>query len=180
MRKTLLALILIVFCGVPAFSQQQLDAATKEDVEQLMQLTGVRERIQQMWASMAQQSTTTAVDAYRDKHPNADPLELRKVAEGTAQYMQDVISAFSVDELLDAIVPLYQQHFTHADLVTIIDFYKSATGQKFITESPALMSESMQAVQPIIKKHLPELEAAAEKAAERSAKARQSDKSPEN
>jgi hypothetical protein len=126
---------------------------------------------------MAQQATSTAVDAYQRKHPDAGPLELRKVAEITGQYMQEAIGAFSVDELLDVIVPVYQQHFTHADLVTIIEFYKSPTGQKFINESPAVLSESMQAMQPIVKKHEPEMEAAAEKAAERSAKLKDSGKS---
>ena len=178
MKKTLVAVVLVLFSCAPAFSQQQLDAATKEDVEQFMQLMGMRERIQQMWAAMAQQAATTAADSYRHQHPDANPLELRKVAESAGQYMQEAVRAFSVDEMLDAIVPVYQQHLTHADLVTIMDFYKSPTGQKFIKESPAMMAEAMQAIQPILKKHEPEVEAAAQRAIERSAKANESNKSP--
>ena len=115
---------------------------------------------------MAQQAASSAVDSYQAKHPNATPLELRKVAELTGQSMQESFKALSVDELIDAIVPIYQQHFTHADLVTVIEFYSSPTGQKFVKELPAMMAESMQAMRPIIKKHEPEMEAAAEKAAE--------------
>ena len=177
MRKILLALVLTIFWSIPAFCQQQLDAATKEDVEQFLELTGARQRIQQMWAAMAQQAATTAVDSYQRKHPDADPLELRKVAENTGQYMQEAIGTLSIDEMLDAMVPVYQQHLTHADLVTIMDFYKSPTGQKFLKESPAMMAEGMQAIQPILKKHQPEIEAAAERAAERSAKANEAGKS---
>jgi len=169
--KNVLITCLVLLCScIPAVCQQQLDAATKEDVEELLTLIGTRARMQQMWTGMAQQAATSAADAYRLKHPDATPLELRKVAEVTGQYVQDSIGAFSIDELIDAIVPIYQRHLTHSDVQSIIDYYKSSTGQKFLKEMPAMMAESMQAVQPIIQKHLPEMEAAAERAAEKSAK----------
>ena len=170
MKNVLLALVFLLSSFVPALSQQQLDAATREDVEELLTLMGTRARIQQIWAAQAQQAAATAADAYRLKHPDATPLQLRKVAEATGQYVQDITSAFSVDELLQAIVPIYQQHFTHADVRTVIDFYNSPTGQRFLKEMPAMMSESIRAVDPIIKKHIPEIEAAADKAIEKAAK----------
>ena len=165
--KTIIGILLICFSYcVPGFAQQQLDAATKEDVEQLLTLTGTRERIQQVWSQMAQQAAITAADSYQHKHPNATPLEVRNVAEATGKYMQTSLKSFPIDEIIDAIVPIYQQHFTHADVVTIIEFYNSPTGQKYLKALPAMMSESMQVMQPIIKEHEPEMEAAAEKAAE--------------
>jgi Uncharacterized protein conserved in bacteria (DUF2059) len=62
--------------------------------------------------------------------------------------MQSTFKAFPIDELIDAMVPIYQRHFTHADLVGVIEFYSSATGQKYLKEMPAMMSESMQGMQP--------------------------------
>lgn len=170
MKNALGILLVLASTCAPAFSQQQLNAATREDVEQLLTLTGARDRIQQMWAAMAQQAAITAADSYQHKHPDATPLELREVAEATGQSMQASLKAFPVEELIDAIVPIYQRHFTHADVVTVIEFYSSPTGQKYLKELPAMLSESMQSMQPIIKKHEPEMEAAAEKAAEDVAK----------
>ena len=164
MKKLIVAAFVVLLGCAPAFCQQQLNAATKEDVEELMTITGSRARIQQMWTAMGQQMASTATDTYKLKHPDATPLELRKVAEATGRAFQDEIAVFSVDELLDAVVPVYQQHLTHADIRTLIDFYNSETGQKYLKELPALTSESMAVIQPIVKKHLPEMQAAAEKA----------------
>jgi uncharacterized protein len=169
----LLLLLLLSSCA-PAFCQQQLNAATKEDVEQLLTLLGTRQQIQQLWSTMAQQAATRAAERYQSTHPNATPLQIRKMAEASGQYMQSSFQALSVDELIDAIVPIYQEHFTHADIITIIEFYNSPTGQKFVKEGPAMMSESMQAVQPIISKHEPEIQAAAQKAIEDMAKTEKS------
>jgi len=179
MKNFLLSFVILLLGCTPALCQQQLDAATKEDVEELLTLTGARARVQQMWTAMAQQAATTAADAYRLKHPDATPLELRRIAEGTGQYMHDALNTLSIDELLDAIVPIYQRHFTHADVRTVIDFYSSPTGQKFLKEMPAMMAESMQAADPIVKKHLPEMEAAAEKAMEKAVKESEDGASPQ-
>lgn len=170
MRKMVLV-ALVIFAGCfQALCQQQLDAATKEDVEQLLDVMGARKSVQQMWAGMGQQMATTAADAYQQKHPNATPLEIRKVAEFMGRYWQGQMQTFSIDEMMDAIIPVYQRHLTHADVQSIIDFYKSPPGQKFITEMPMMMSEAMQASGAIVKKHLPDMLAAAEKAVQESEK----------
>ena len=169
--KGMIALLAVVFLGVsPALSQQQIDAATKEDVEQLLQLSGSRDRILQMWAGMAQQAATLAGESYQRKHPDASPLEIRKAAQAAGESTQKMISVFPVDELIEAIVPVYQRHLTHSDIRNIVEFYGSPTGQKMLREMPAMMSESMQAATPIIQKHIPDLEAQAEKAAAEAAK----------
>lgn len=164
MRKIFLAVFVLLLGCAPAFCQQPLNAATKEDVEELLTITGARERVQMMWAQMGRQAATTAADGYRLKHPDATPLELRKVAEATGQSFQSEMAVLSIDEVIEAVIPIYQQHLTHADVRTIIDFYNSEAGQKYLKELPAMTSESMAAMDPIIKKHLPEMQAAAEKA----------------
>lgn len=170
MKNALIACLVLLSSCIPALCQQDWVPATKEDVRQLMELTGARGRVQQMWAVMAQQAATMAAGAYHRKHPGATPAQLRKVAEATAQYMQESYKAFSIDELMAAIVPIYQRHLTHADVRGIIDFFSSPVGQKYLKQMPAMTAESMDAIQPIIQKHLPEMEAAAEKMSEKVAK----------
>jgi hypothetical protein len=165
MKPALALLALCLFGCAPAFAQQQIDAATKEDVEQLLQVTGARQNIQVVWDAMAKQAANMAAEAYQRKHPNASPLEIRKAAELAGMSTQKAMKVLSIDELFEAIIPIYQRHLTHSDVRTVIDFYTSPTGQKMIQQTPTMMTESMQAVQPILQKHLPELEAQAEAAA---------------
>lgn len=160
-----LVLALCLFCFSAAFAQQQMDAATKEDKQQLLEITEARHNMQVMWDSMAQQAASMAADSYQRKHPNASPLEIRKAAELAGKCTQKTIKAISIDELFEVMIPVYQRHLTRSDVRTEIEFYGSPTGQKMIKEMPAMMSEAMQAAQPILQKHLPELEAQAEAAA---------------
>lgn len=81
------------------------------------------------------------------------------------------MQVLSIDEMLKAMVPVYQRHLTHSDVRIIIDFYNTPTGQKMIKETPTMMAEGMQAIQPILQKHSAELEAQAEAAAESSKQA---------
>jgi hypothetical protein len=95
MKRILIATFVVLLCCAPALCQQQLNAATKEDLQELMTLTGARARIEQTWAQMGQQAATTAADSYRLKHPDATPLELRRVAEVTGNSFQNVMKVFS-------------------------------------------------------------------------------------
>src|ERR1019366_3428927 len=105
-------LALCFFGFSPAFAQQQLDAATKEDVQQFLEVTGARRNVQLMWDNMAQQAASMAAESYQRKHPNASPLEIRKAAELAGESIQKTTKVFSIDELLDAIIPVYQRHLT--------------------------------------------------------------------
>jgi hypothetical protein len=169
--KNFFVIFLLVACALtPALCQQLQDPATKADVDKLLELTGARQRVLQVWQSMAQQAAISAARSYKKKHPNATPQELERVSQAVAQGMQESFQALSIDELMNAIVPVYERHLTHADVQSIIAFYDSPAGQKLLQETPAMMAESAQAVQPIIQKHQPELDAAAEKMLEKSIK----------
>jgi hypothetical protein len=164
MKRILVAAFALLLCCAPAVCQEQLNAATKADVEEFLALIGVKERIQQMWTQMGQQMAMTAADSYRLKHPDASPLQLRKIAEASGVSFQSSMKVLSVDELIDAIVPVYQQHLTHADMRSIIDFYNSEPGQKYLSQLPAMTAESMNVASAIVKKHLPEMQAAVDRA----------------
>jgi hypothetical protein len=164
MRNILaVAFVLLLSCA-PAVAQQPPNAATKQDVEELFVITGVRTRIQQMWTQMSQQIAATAGESYRLKYPDATPMQAYKVGQVASRSYQSSLSVISVDELLNAIIPVYQKHLSHADMQAILAFYHSDAGKKYLKEQSAMQAESMEAIQPIIKKHLPEMQAAADKA----------------
>ena len=58
------------------------------------------------------------------------------------------------DEMIKAMVPSYQKHFTKGDMDTLTAFYTSGTGEKVLREMPAIMAESMQTMMPIVRKHI--------------------------
>lgn len=54
-----------------------------------------------------------------------------------------VLNSDFLSNLIEQMVPVYQQHFTHADVDAIINFYSSAVGQKLLHEQPQMMQELM-------------------------------------
>jgi|ERR1700722_9843605 len=58
------------------------------------------------------------------------------------------------DEMVQAMVPSYQKHFTKGDIDNLVTFYSSPTGAKVLREMPALTAEAMQAMTPIMTKYV--------------------------
>ena len=160
--KSAIGLLISFFVSLtPAFCQQ-IDAATKEDVEQLLEITGARNNMQLAWAAAAQQATSMVVELYQRKNTNATPQQIRTVAEAAARSTQKMTQAFPIDELNAAMLPVYQRHYTHSDIQALLDFYKSPVGQKFVKETPLILADSMQAMRPLMEKFMAQLEAQAE------------------
>jgi hypothetical protein len=54
-------------------------------------------------------------------------------------------------------VPANQKHFSKGDIHALISFYSSPTGQKVLRELPAIMAEAMDAMVPIMRKQIDEM-----------------------
>jgi len=149
---------------------QQIDAATPEDIERMLQVTGTRDRLQAMLGTMAQQTAKHAAENFKQKNPDASQADVQKAAQAAGERAQAMLRAMPVDEMVQAMVPIYQKHLSHSDVKAIIEFYSSPTGQKLLKESNAMVLESMQAASTVVQKHMPEIEAQADKAAQQTAK----------
>jgi hypothetical protein len=124
--------------------------ATKEDVERYLQTMHSREMLNQMMDAMSKPIHQSVHDEYmknRDKLPADFEAQANKRADS-------MLKAMPWDEMLQAMVPTYQKHFTKGDLDSLIAFYSSPTGQKVLRELPAIMSEAMQSTMPIMRKHM--------------------------
>jgi len=53
----------------------------------------------------------------------------------------------SVEELVGLIVPIYQKHLTQAEAETLVAFWSSPVGQRFVEKQPKILQESMAAGQ---------------------------------
>jgi uncharacterized protein len=64
-----------------------------------------------------------------------------------ATYWQTYINSNGQQQLVQAMIPAYQHHFSADDVDGLIKFYKTPLGQKLVSQMPGTMSEAAQAVQ---------------------------------
>lgn len=149
-------ILLTIFLAITPLSivaaQQNPDdrPATKEEVQKYLEVTHAQDNLQKMMDVMSKQMQAMihqqiAKDA--DKLPPDSEARMNKMIDG-------MLKTLPINELLDAMVPVYQKRWTKGDVDAIIAFYATPTGQKMIRELPATMAESMQAMQPILQKHM--------------------------
>lgn len=155
MGKQLLLLVCVLFfvSYLPAQDTDNSAVPSKQDVQRFMDLLQLRARMVQMEDGMKQAMKAGAEAGFKQDVPDATPEQLAKVDSIADVVFQD----FPLDQMLDAIIPIYQKHLTKVDLDGIIAFYSSPTGQRLLKEQPAMMAEGMQAGQEIMIKKLPEM-----------------------
>jgi len=139
MCSALLFLLAMPICVAQAAGNPE--APDKADVVKFLDLMHAREQMQQVLAGMVKQMKSGAEQGFKQKVPDATPEQLAKLDK----MFDTMFSALPMDEMVDAIIPIYQKHLTKADLAAVTAFYSSPAGQKILKELPAIMSESMQA-----------------------------------
>lgn len=146
--------ILATLCfglAIPAFSQQGSDApATKEDVEKYLQAIHSHEMMKQMAEAMSKPMHKMVHEQYlkdKDKLPADFEDRMNKI-------MDNMMKEMPFDEMMDAMIPTYQKHFTTGDMEALTAFYSAPVGQKVLRELPSIMSESMESMMPILRKNI--------------------------
>jgi hypothetical protein len=152
MRRSLIAVILFL-----AFSwnglAQQTDAdtpATKEDVQRYLDVMHSHDMMQQMIEAMSKPLHKMLHEDYlknKDKLPPDFEARMN-------QMMDDMLKSIPFDEMMQAMVPTYQKHFTKGELNALVVFYGSPTGQKILHEMPAISAEAMESMMPIMRRNI--------------------------
>jgi hypothetical protein len=70
--------------------------------------------------------------------------------------MDGLIKGMPFDEITQAMIPTYQQHFTKGDIEAMNAFYSSPVGQKVLQQLPVVMQEGSKAAMPIVSRYLGE------------------------
>jgi len=145
MKKILVSLGVCFLLAMPVCSAAQQtnssDAPDIADVLKFLDLMHARSQMVQVLDQMAKQMKAGAEEGFKQKVPDATPDQLAKVDK----IFEGLFASLPVDDMVDAIVPIYQKHLTKADLASITAFYSSPAGQKILKEMPAIVAESMQA-----------------------------------
>ncbi len=119
-----------------------------------MDLMHLHAQMEQLMDGMKKGMKKGAEAGFKMKIPAPTPEQLAKLNLVTDAVFKD----FPIDEIIDAMVPIYQKHLTKSDLEAVIAFYSSPVGQRLLKEQPAMMAEGMQAGQDIMMRKLPEME----------------------
>jgi len=170
MRATVLFLVCVVMAA-PMFGQQSLaeaaaqakakttalspDAPTHDQVMTLLDLLHVRNMLSLMVDGIKKAAKEGAEQSFRERVPNPTPAQLEQLHG----MIDDSLGDLPVDELIEAMVPIYQRHLTKADLEELIRFYSSPVGQKLLREQPQMMQEGMQAGMQVQQKRMGEIRA---------------------
>lgn len=155
MRRVLLAVTLCTFLA-PFVAAQQTDAdkpATKADIEKYLEVTHTRENMNQIWELVTKQTRQLMHDQLAKNAANLPPDSEARMNKS----LDAMLSDFPFEEMLQAMIPVYQKHWTEADVNALVAFYSSPTGQKILKDMPATMKEAMQAVMPIVQKRVAEI-----------------------
>ena len=90
-------------------------------------------------------------------------LPLTQAGEMAVQMMQEMLNSYrqglpqvpdefwvgfakkiKTEDLVDMLVPIYDRHLTHAEVVSLIGFFEGPVGKKLLSVQPSIMRESMQ------------------------------------
>jgi len=158
-NATFAVAIFSLVLSLPLFAQDvtAVDQSTRDEVVRFMELIQVRSQMMNIMNASEGQQKRIAEQSFKQMHPNATPQQLQRTDQVIDTTMKEMTSGGMIDEMIDALVPIYQRHFSKADLDAILAFYTSPVGQKMQNENPAIAQESMQAVGDIVSKKLPEL-----------------------
>jgi hypothetical protein len=150
-NRLLLAAILCVGFSWNGLAQSAADApATKEDVERYFQAVHSHDMMQRMLEAMSKPMHQMTHDqCTKDKNNLPADCEAR-----INKMTDDMMKQVPFDEMMQAMVPAYQKHFTKGDMDTLIAFYSAPTGQKVLQEMPSIMAEGMESMMPIMRKSI--------------------------
>lgn len=167
MRKILL-LCVIALSSVPLLAQQSVaeaaaktraarqelppDAPTRDQILTLLDLMQARKTMIGAMDNMKQIMRQAAERTFREKVPNPTPKQLEAL-----QGIYDDIGDMPLDEMMTALISIYQRHLSKTDLEDLIRFYSSPVGQKLLREQPQILQESMQAGAAIQQKRMDEI-----------------------
>ncbi len=133
------------------------DAATPEQIQKLFELLKVRETTETIMHAALQQAKENGMEMIRESSPDQTPEEQKNVSDMMDRLMARLSHNINLDEMFEAMIPVYQKHLTKADVDSIVAFYASPTGRHFLEEQPKIVKESTEVLGPIQKRMMQQL-----------------------
>ncbi len=151
-RKLILSVALGVLLSgmvLPVYAQQ----ASKEDVMKLLDTMRVKEQTAALLQVTFDDAKTAARQAFLADVEKPTPEDMQRLD----RLLDGFTRAFSVDQMIEDMVPIYQKHLTKSDVEGLIAFYSTPLGQKLLNEMPAMTEEAMQVSSERMRSRLDEM-----------------------
>jgi hypothetical protein len=157
-KKLAPIVFLVAALTVPAFAQQKPAASdatpTRQQILNLFDAIQLRRTLSSSQEIAMKNAVSVAQQMFQQQVGPDNKPQMDEMINGV---MEDVRRAFSVDEMVEAVIPIYQRHFTTADIDAFLAFQNSPVGKKMTDLQPVMMKESSDAVTAIQQRALPEL-----------------------
>jgi len=146
--------VALVFCALSATTSvaQQSAAdqpATLADIDRYYDAMHIRDTMKATLDALSQQMRTL-MHSELQKTPNLPPDAMEKMDK----FYDKLLADLPMDDLLNAMKPVYAKHFTKGDIDTIVAFYGTPTGKKMLADMPAVTQEAMQASSSVMQKYM--------------------------
>jgi hypothetical protein len=153
MRRIILMAALCLALSAPGLAQKSdTDPATREDIILYLRTMHSHDMLRKMMEVQSQSMQTLMHDQLLQEKgsiPADFDARMKKA-------MADLVEGMPIDDVIQAMIPAYQKHFTRGDIQAMNTFYSSPVGQKVLGELPVVTQEGMQAAMPIMSKYLTE------------------------
>lgn len=120
MKQTIKIMLLLFVTSIAVSAEQ----ASTESIKKLMLKTGA--------GDLGVQVVNQLTPALKQMIPNAPD-----------SFWADMTKEINADVLIEKIIPIYQKHFTEADIKSIIKFYDTTAGKNLIASLPIIQRETM-------------------------------------
>jgi uncharacterized protein len=152
-KRFLIALILCAGFSWTGLAQtSDSDPATKDDVILYLRTMRSHDMFQKMMEVQSQSMQKLMYDQILQDKGEIPPDYQAHMKKA----MENLVKGMPTDDIVEAMIPAYQKHFTRGDIQAMNAFYSSPVGQKVLQELPEVTQEGMQAALPIISKYLGE------------------------
>jgi hypothetical protein len=147
MKTVTAVLASLLLLSVTVFAQQTAkpsannpDPATREQVLKMMEVMNLRQQAAETMEAYKTQMSAVALEDVKSRMPNAPAAmfdELRSAFD-------EMFSQIPVNEIVDAIVPVYQKHLTKREVEATTAFYSTPEGKSMLKKLPLMVNEGMQ------------------------------------
>lgn len=152
MRIFLMATLCLALAAPALAQSSDTDPATKDDIILYLRTMRSHDMLRKMMEVQSQSVQKLMRDQLLQDKGSLPP----EFNSHMKKAMADLVQGMPVDEIIQAMIPAYQKHFTRSDIQAMNAFYSSPVGQKVLEELPAVTQEGVQAALPIMSKYLTE------------------------
>jgi hypothetical protein len=165
-RFALVLLLLCLSCAAqqtPAAPQQAQPPAaeerpSREDILRLFKAVRLETNLEQVQTAVMSSFEEIMRQTVEERVPTMTAEQRAKVDAYYARNRERSKKLYPIPEMMEDFVPLYQKHFSKADVEAVIAFYGSPIGQRLLDSQPELMREGMAMVMPKLQQRLKEAE----------------------